>query len=246
MPTIDDLAPATAASDSDELPVSQNSITRKITRAQILAGVQAQLTIGTGTILGRTTAGSGSPEVITVGKYLSLVSGTLSAMAAPYSIVTSAGGLVPSPGDMVPIAQGGNNVSVTYSTFLKGLSAVATIDGTQLLVTPTGASTSLRMGDLASSVVMKTGGSLSGTLSLASDPSAPLQAASKQYVDVKVNRAGDTLTGPLQLTGDPTSQLQAATKSYVDTNASLFRLGLTMAGPIILAGDPTVEFNQAT
>ena len=48
MPTIDELAPATAAADSDELPVSQNLITRKITRAQVLAGVQAQLTIPAG------------------------------------------------------------------------------------------------------------------------------------------------------------------------------------------------------
>src|SRR5579862_566132 len=125
MPTIDELAPATAATDSDELPVSQNNITRKITRAQVLAGLQPQITMAAGTVLGRTTAGSGSPEVITVGKYLTLAAGTLSGMAAPYSIALTPGGLVPGPGDLVPIAQGGNNVSVTYSTFLKGLSAVA-------------------------------------------------------------------------------------------------------------------------
>ena len=66
MPTIDELAPATAASDGDEIPVSQNSITRKITRAQILAGVQAQLSIPAGTLLGRIPAGTGSPETIAV------------------------------------------------------------------------------------------------------------------------------------------------------------------------------------
>src|ERR1700690_4318851 len=100
MPTIDELAPATAATDSDELPISQNSITRKITRAQILAGVQTQLSMPSGTLLGRAAAGLGSPETISIGNYLSLASGTLSAAAAPYSISLSAGGLVPMATDL--------------------------------------------------------------------------------------------------------------------------------------------------
>lgn len=246
MPTIDELAPATAAADSDEMPVSQNLITRKITRAQVLAGVQAQLTIPSGTILGRNTSGLGPPETIAIGNYLSLVAGTISAMAAPYSIALLPSGLVPSAADLVPLGQQGNNVRVSYSTFLQGLSTVAAVDGTQLLVTPTGASSSLRLGDLASSVITKSGGSLTGPLNLASDPSSSLQAATKQYVDLKINRTGDTLTGPLQLFGNPTSSLQAATKSYVDSNASQLSLGFTMVGPIILAGDPTATLNPAT
>jgi hypothetical protein len=246
MPTIDELAPATAATDTDELPVSQNSITRKITRAQILAGLQPQLTIPAGSILGRITAGSGSPETITVGKYLSLASGTLSALSSPYSIALSPTGFVPAATDLVPLGQAGSNVSVSYATFLQGLSALTTISGTQLLVTPTGGTVSIRLSDLASSVVLKTGGSLSGPLSLASDPSAFLQAATKQYVDLRVTRAGDTLTGPLQLASDPTNTLQAATKGYVDTNASLLHLGFTMTGPIVLAADPIASLNPAT
>jgi hypothetical protein len=246
MPTIDELAPATAAADSDELPVSQNLITRKITRAQILAGVQAQINLPSGTILGRVTAGSGSPETIAVGNYLSLAAGTLSAMAAPYSIALSPGGLVPSAIDLVPLAQNGINTAVSYSVFFQGLSAIATVDGSQLLVTPSGNATGLRLADLASSVITKSGGSLSGPLTLASDPSGFLQAATKQYVDLKVNRGGDTLTGPLQLAGDPISFLQAATKNYVDTNANSLRLGFTMAGPIVLSGDPVAPLNPAT
>ncbi len=239
MPTIDELAPATAASDTDELPVSQNFITRKITRAQVLAGVQAQLNIPGGTILGRAAAGLGSPETITIGSNLRLATGTLSALAAPYSIASSAGGLVPAAGDFVPLGQNGVNVAVSYSVFLQGLSTIATVNGSQLLVTPTGNTASLRLADFASSVVTKSGASLSGPLTLASDPSLLLQAATKQYVDLKVSRGGDTLTGPLQLAGDPTTALQASTKNYVDTNASLLRLGFTMAGPIVLAADPT-------
>lgn len=246
MPTIDELAPATAASDSDEFPVSQNLITRRITRAQVLAGLQTQLNIPGGTILGRVTAGLGSPETIAIGNYLNLASGTLAAMAAPYSIALSGTGLVPAPGDLVPVGQNGDNVSVTYSAFFQGLSAVATVNGSSLLVTPTGSTASLRLADLASSVITKSGGSLSGPLTLASDPSALLQAATKQYVDLRVSRAGDTLTGPLQLFGDPTTTLQAATKNYVDTNANQLRLGLTMLGPIVLAGDPSASLNPAT
>ena len=246
MPTIDELTPATAAADTDELPVSQNLITRKITRAQILAGVQTQLNIPGGTLLGRVSAGLGSPETIAVGNYLNLASGTLSATAAPYSIALSSVGLVPSAGDLVPLAQRGVNVSVSYSVFLQGLSTVATVDGSHLLVTPTGNTASLLLADFASSVIARSGGSLSGPLTLASDPAGPLQAATKQYADLKVSRNGDTLTGPLQLTGDPVSALQAATKNYVDINANLARLGFTMVGQIVLSGDPIAPLNPST
>jgi hypothetical protein len=246
MPTIDELAPATAAADTDELPISQNSITRKITRAQVLAGLQTQITIPAGTVLGRVTAGVGTPETIAVGNYLSLSAGTLSALAAPYSIALSPAGLTPSPGDLVPLGQGGSNVAVSYAAFLQGLPAVATVNGTQVLVTPTGNTVSLRLGDLAATTIMKSGGTLSGPLCLASDPSGALQAVTKQYADLKISRAGDTLTGPLQLSGDPKTSLQAATKNYVDTNASALHLGFTMTGPIVLAGDPTAALNPAT
>jgi len=246
MPTIDELAPATAAADTDEFPVNQNSVTRKITRAQILAGFQTQLTIPSGSIIGRAAPGLGAPETITVGSFLALNSGTLSALAAPYSISLSPGGLVPSPGDLVPVSQGGTNVSVTYSVFLQGLASVATIDGTQLLVTPTGGTVSVRLGMLASSALLTAGGTMAGPFGLAADPSSPLQAATKQYTDSKANRGGDTFTGPLQLAGDPTMALQAATKSYVDSNAGAMRSGFTMTGPIVLATDPVNALSPAT
>jgi hypothetical protein len=72
-----------------------------------------------------------------------------------------------------------------------------------------------------------TGGTLTGSLTLASDPTTPLGAATKQYVDgkiVTVNAnfanylplAGGTLAGMLTLSADPTTALHAATKEYVD------------------------------
>jgi len=183
MPTIDELAPATASSNTDELPANQNGFTRKVTRAQILAGVQPQLVIPAGTIVGRISAGSGAPETITVGSFLNFASGTLSAMAAPYSVALSPAGFVPGPADLVPLGQSGNNVAVSYSVFLQGLSSVATVNGSQLLVTPTGATASMTLAKLVSSMITATGGSLSGPLSLAGAPTSPLQAATKGYVD---------------------------------------------------------------
>jgi hypothetical protein len=183
MPTIDELAPATASTNTDELPANQNGFTRKVTRAQILAGVQPQLVIPAGTIVGRISAGSGAPETITVGSFLNFASGTLSAMAAPYSVALPPAGFVPGPADLVPLGQSGNNVAVSYSVFLQGLSSVATVNGSQLLVTPTGATASMTLAKLVSSMITATGGSLSGPLSLAGAPISPLQAATKGYVD---------------------------------------------------------------
>ena len=65
------------------------------------------------------------------------------------------------------------------------------------------------------------GGTLTGALTLASDPSTGLQPATKQYSDaqdaLKVAKAGDTLTGPLILSADPTLALEATTKQYSDS-----------------------------
>ena len=246
MPTIDELAPATAAADSDAFPVSQNNVTRKISRSQVLAGVQPQIVIPSGTILGRAAAGTGSPETIAIGGNLSLSAGTLSANAAPFLIGLLAGGLTPTGKDQIALGQGGKNLAVSYSIFFQGLSTIGNVDGTQLVVTPTGSSIGIRLADFAASVVSKSGASLSGALSLAGDPSAPLQAATRQYVDLKINRAGDTLSGLLQLSGDPVTALHAATKSYVDSNSGLLRLGFTMTGPITLVSDPVSPLNPAS
>ena len=64
------------------------------------------------------------------------------------------------------------------------------------------------------------GGTLTGALALPSNPTAALQAATKQYVDTRVATAmplaGGTLTGSLVLATDPIVPQQAATKRYVD------------------------------
>jgi hypothetical protein len=92
-------------------------------------------------------------------------------------------------------------------------------------------------------VLPLTGGTLTGALVLAADPTASTQAATKNYVDTHIlgdaaadgfnygrnnnawNRmlglAGGTLTGALTLAADPTSGLQPATKQYVDHIATV-------------------------
>jgi len=76
--------------------------------------------------------------------------------------------------------------------------------------------------------VNRDGDTMTGPLTLPSDPVDPYDAACKNYVDTqissggtghdisKVNVAGDTMTGDLLLPGDPTLDLHATTKKFVE------------------------------
>jgi hypothetical protein len=252
MPTIEQLAPATAAADTDELIVSQSGATLKITRAQILAGVQPQLTLQSGTLLGRSSTGIGTPEQVAVGANLALANGTLSAVTTPYLVSSLLSGTVPAPGDMVPLSQSGTNTAVPYSRFLSGLSGVANIDASQMLITATGSTTSTKLADFAIGILPIIGGSMTGPLTLAAVPTASLQAAPKIYVDNQVAtslpKSGGTLSGQLNLASDPIASSQAATKNYVDTQASTFlaKSGGALSGMLTLAADPTGALQAAT
>jgi hypothetical protein len=102
------------------------------------------------------------------------------------------------------------------------------------------------------------GGYLTGPLFLAGDPTSPMMAATKEYVDAAgggggggipdapadgqtygrvtgtwspvLQIAGGTLTGLLTLSADPTANLHAATKHYVDTSPPLGGPYLPTAG----------------
>lgn len=252
MPTIDQLAPATAASDDDELLISQAGTTRKVTRAQVLAGVQPQLALTAGTLLGRSTSGSGTVETISVGSNLVLINGTLSATATPYSVTSLPDGTVPQGKDLVAISQSGDNVAVTYGQFISGLSGVANLDGSQLLVTPSGTQAAVKLADFASTALPLSGGTMTGPLILSKEPTAAAQASTKSYVDSQIGNAlpktGGALTGTLLLAADPSAPLQAATKNYVDSQVStaLPKAGGTLSGSLTLAGDPTGSLQAAT
>ncbi len=250
MPTVGQLAPATAASDADELLVSQNGIARSITRAQFLSGYQPELSLASGTVLGRGSAGTGGLEELTIGANLTLNSGTLSATATPYLVSTLPRGTVPGANDLVSIGQAGSNAAVPYSQFMGGISALTNINASQMLVN--GEAGQETLGNLASTALLRTGDTMTGALSLAGDPTLPLNAVTKRYVDTQVGGllplGGGAMTGALTLSGNPTAPLHASTKQYVDaqTLGALPVAGGSMTGNLTLAADPTAAMHAST
>lgn len=91
---------------------------------------------------------------------------------------------------------------------------------------------------VASAALPKSGGTMTGALTLAGAPTQDLQAATKKYVDDNSGKGalmltGGTMTGPLTLSGAPTADLMAATKKYVDdkqSQISLTPLAINSAG----------------
>lgn len=80
---------------------------------------------------------------------------------------------------------------------------------------------------LPSNYLALAGGTLTGPLNLAADPTASFQATTKNYVDNLITTVngtfasylplvGGTMTGFLTLSAAPTADLHAATKKYVD------------------------------
>src|SRR5258708_8459488 len=80
MPTIDELDPALGAADTDRLPVSQGGVLKRVTRAQLVAGLQPHIAIAAGQLLGRFSAGTGSPEALSLGTGLGMSNGKLAAV----------------------------------------------------------------------------------------------------------------------------------------------------------------------
>ncbi len=143
MPTIKDLPLALVAADGDLFPVSQGGFARRVTRAQVLAGMQPLLAVQAGVLLGRGSPGIGGVERIGVGANLRLVDGTLSA-ATPFSVAGLPGGVAPAVGDLVGVAQSGRDTAVSYGAFMAGLGGVAGIDlSAQLVQAPGGFARSL-------------------------------------------------------------------------------------------------------
>jgi hypothetical protein len=236
----------------DEFIISQGGIARKITRAQVLNGVQAQIVVPGGTLLGGVGTVVGTPQVITVGQNLSFNGSTLSATASPFLIAALPPGNVPASGDLVPMSQAGTSVTVTYAQLLNGISGVSNINLSQGLVTPTGATSGQTLSALAANILPLSGGTLSGSLILSGVPIAPGHAANKAYVDQQfaavLPRTGGSMSGILTLSGFPVNSLDSATKGYVDS-VSLNMLAInggSLSGALLLAGDPTTPFQAST
>lgn len=116
MPTIDQLDPAVVAADDDLLPVSQGGTARRITRAQLLAGTQAELSFMPG-LLGRSSSGFGPPERLGVGGGLRLADGML--WSPPlFSVAALLNSSAAGPGDLVALSQAGQDRAVPVSALL--------------------------------------------------------------------------------------------------------------------------------
>ncbi len=145
--TIDALPPAISAADTDEYPTSQNGITRKVTRAQILAGVQPAFALGANTLLGNPGPGVGGAQAIGIGANLSLANGVLSAAAAPYSVPALGAGIAPQTGDLVPLGQNGANVAVPYAQFMQNIATLPNISASGMVAVANGATASRTLGE---------------------------------------------------------------------------------------------------
>ena len=144
MPTIDELTAAVVAADGDFVPVSQAGAMRRVTRSQLLAGVQPALALSAGALLGRSTAGTGAPEVIAVGENLRLQAGVLSG-TADYSVGSLPVCGVVGVADLVGIAQDGREASVPVGQLLAELTNVPGIDlSSQIVRVPGGVGRALQ------------------------------------------------------------------------------------------------------
>ena len=85
MPTIQQLPVASQTSSADEIPVSQNGVTRSVSVADLLASTQPAITVSTNALLGRVSLGPGGPEPVAVGLGLGLGNGSLSATGADHA-----------------------------------------------------------------------------------------------------------------------------------------------------------------
>ncbi len=126
MPTIDQLNPAVASADTDLLPVSQGGVAKRVTRAQLVAGLQPDLSLLPG-LLGRTSPGMGGPERVGIGSNLTLSNGVLSA-GASFHVGDLPGGATPGLSDLIPISQQGTDVTVTAGALLGSLPLFPGID----------------------------------------------------------------------------------------------------------------------
>jgi hypothetical protein len=147
MPSIDQLPTAIAATDSDLLPVSQAGVLKAITRAELVAGLQPTLSLGSGQLLGRIAQGTGAPAAISLGANLVLANNQLSATAAPYSLHALPQGSTPAATDAIGIVQAGTDRMVPYSQFMAGLSLLPALDASNLLASPSGTTTQRRLAD---------------------------------------------------------------------------------------------------
>ncbi len=153
MTTIDKLPVASALTAGDFLPVQQGMVARKATLGQLTAGLQPQIGLAPGELLGRVSGTAGGPEAVSIGNNLVLQGGVLAAVTSPLNVAALPGGAVMSAGDLVPVSQGGVNAQVSYARFMGGIGNAGTVDASALTVLARGASAARALADIAADAV---------------------------------------------------------------------------------------------
>ncbi len=198
MPTVHQLPAATAIAGTDEFPVSQNGVLRKTTQALIVAGLQPTLALPQANLLGRSSAGTGAVETVTLGSGLSLAGGVLSVLpsAQTFSALPLAG--LPGGGDLVPLGQNGHAMALPYAQFMAGLSGLAGVDGSGLVARPSGVSALRRLADLfADSVAVESFGAHGDGVT---DDTAAFVAAAASGRPVRLGHATYVVNGQWTIT----------------------------------------------
>ena len=189
MTTVDQLPAATAAADTDLLPIDQGGVLRAISRALLLAGTQPELSLPAGSLLGNASGAAGGAAPIALGANLTLANNTLSAAAAPFEIAALPAALAPGAGDLVALGQGGVDKAIAYAGFMAGIGTLGGISASNMLATPTGATASRRLADsLADAVAVEAFGAVgdgvtddTAALATALASGRPVRLAARTY-----------------------------------------------------------------
>lgn len=199
MPTVDELPAAQSVSDRDELLLAQNGTAVRATRAQVLSGVQKQIFLEGGCLLGRASAGVGEVESIGIGANLSIVRGSLTAQKA-FDPTALSDGTVPVGSDDVLMVQANSSRRVSYGAFLAGLSSVAGVDFSHGCVTPAGAGVARDLATLlAETVTIESFGAVGDGVR---DDTAAFQAALASGRPLRLGARTYIVTGALTAEGD--------------------------------------------
>jgi len=141
MPTISQLPLAETITSADQIPVSQDGVSRTTSVGSLLSDLQPAIHVATNTLLGRISLGTGSPEEISIGPGLILDNGILTTAPGLLNAFQSADALMPE--DRLVIRRNGElNVvpaSAARALYTPGQHIVIDGNGTIQAVWPTAA-----------------------------------------------------------------------------------------------------------
>src|SRR5215469_1977307 len=157
---------------------------------------------------------------------------------------------------------GAGNLTVLRAQ--ENTSAFAWTQGTQIISTLTAAVINAALQSYNTGLILianylpLTGGTLTGPLVLPGNPTAPLQAATKQYVDAIgtgpfLPLAGGTMAGNISMSSNrliglptPLVSTDAATKGYVDTGTTQINKALSDASGSLITGGSGSAYTLTT